>query len=89
LKAALEALGAEVETLLGRVRVGAPPGSVRPRSHLVLRIRLGGQTWHADVGFGRGTLLESRFGLAGFALDPGDRVVPTAAAHESPAAAHR
>jgi N-hydroxyarylamine O-acetyltransferase len=58
LKSALEALGAEVETLLGRVRVGAPPGSVRPRSHLVLRVHSGGETWHADVGFGRGTLLE-------------------------------
>jgi N-hydroxyarylamine O-acetyltransferase len=58
LKAALEALGAEVELLLARVRVGAAPGVIRPRSHLVLRVRADGQTWHADVGFGFGTLLE-------------------------------
>src|SRR5919201_4472917 len=38
LKAALEALGAEVEMLLARVRVGRPPGTPRPRTHLVLRV---------------------------------------------------
>ena len=58
LKAALEALGAEVDLLLARVRVGRPSGSPRPRTHLVLRVRSGGAVWHADVGFGRGTLLE-------------------------------
>jgi N-hydroxyarylamine O-acetyltransferase len=58
LKAALEALGAEVEMLLARVRVGRPPGSPRPRTHLVLRVRADGADWHADVGFGHGTLLE-------------------------------
>jgi N-hydroxyarylamine O-acetyltransferase len=58
LKAALEALGAEVELLLARVRRGAPPGTVRPRSHLVLRVHMGGASWHADVGFGGGTLLQ-------------------------------
>ncbi len=58
LKAALEALGAEVEPMLARVRRGAPAGTVRPRSHLVLRVRSGGASWHADVGFGGGTLLE-------------------------------
>jgi N-hydroxyarylamine O-acetyltransferase len=58
LKAALEALGAEVEMLLARVRVGRPPGSSRPRTHLVLRVRADGAEWHADVGFGHGTLLE-------------------------------
>jgi len=57
LKAALEALGLEVDLVLGRVRWGAPPGSVRPRSHLLLRVRDGdGALWHADVGFGVGTL---------------------------------
>ncbi len=55
LKAALEALGAEVDLMLARVRFGSPPGSVRPRSHLVLRVRADGATWHADVGFGNGT----------------------------------
>ena len=58
LKSALEALGAEVDMLLARVRVGAPPGSQRPRTHLVLRVRAEGGDWHADVGFGHGTLLE-------------------------------
>ena len=58
LKAALEALGARVELILARVRVGAPPGAVRPRSHLLLRVEHAGATWHADVGFGAGTLLE-------------------------------
>jgi N-hydroxyarylamine O-acetyltransferase len=58
LKAALEALGAEVEPLLARVRIGSASDAVRPRSHLVLRVRERGMTWHADVGFGRGGLLE-------------------------------
>jgi N-hydroxyarylamine O-acetyltransferase len=58
LKAALEALGAEVDLLLARVRIGAPSGGVRPRSHLVLRVRADGASWHADVGFGLGSLLE-------------------------------
>ena len=58
LKAALEALGAEVDLFLARVRFGAEPGVTRPRSHLVLRARADGASWHADVGFGLGTLLE-------------------------------
>jgi N-hydroxyarylamine O-acetyltransferase len=58
LGAALEALGAEVDLLLARVRVGAPPGAIRPRSHLLLRVRAEGSTWHADVGFGRGSPFE-------------------------------
>jgi len=58
LKAALEALGAEVEPMLARVRFGAPANTVRPRSHLVLRVNADGASWHADVGFGAGTPLE-------------------------------
>jgi N-hydroxyarylamine O-acetyltransferase len=58
LKAALEALGAEVEMFLARVRLGAQPGVLRPRSHLVLGVRKDGAEWHADVGFGMGTLFE-------------------------------
>jgi N-hydroxyarylamine O-acetyltransferase len=58
LKAALEALGAEVDLLLARVRSGGAPGVTRPRSHLVLRVKTDGGSWHADVGFGLGTLLE-------------------------------
>ena len=58
LAAVLRALGAEVEPMLARVRVGRAPGVPRPRTHLVLRVRAGGQVWLADVGFGSGTLLE-------------------------------
>jgi N-hydroxyarylamine O-acetyltransferase len=57
-KGALEAVGARVEPLLARVRVGAEPGVTRPRSHLLLRVELDGGCWHADVGFGMGTPLE-------------------------------
>jgi N-hydroxyarylamine O-acetyltransferase len=58
LKAALQALGAEVDVFLARVRAGAAPGVMRPRGHLVLRVRAEGASWHADVGFGLGSLLE-------------------------------
>jgi N-hydroxyarylamine O-acetyltransferase len=59
LASALEHLGLGVEPMLARVRAGAPPGTVRPRSHLVLRVTDGdGRAWHADVGLGRGTLLD-------------------------------
>lgn len=58
LKAALEALGARVELFLARVRAGRPAGRVSPRTHLVLRVHADGRDWHADAGFGRGTLLE-------------------------------
>jgi len=58
LAAALEALGCEVELFLARVRYGAPPGVVRPRGHLLLKVRRDGESWHADVGFGLGTLFE-------------------------------
>ncbi len=58
LKAALQTLGAEVDLFLARVRLGAPPGVTRPRSHLVLRVRDGESEWHADVGFGNASLLE-------------------------------
>jgi N-hydroxyarylamine O-acetyltransferase len=55
---ALEALGAEVEPILARVRVGAPVGTIRGRTHLLLRVTMDGEVWHADVGFGVGTLME-------------------------------
>jgi N-hydroxyarylamine O-acetyltransferase len=58
LAAALEALGMEVAPMLARVRSGAPPGTIRPRSHLLLRVRDETGDWHADVGFGLGTLLD-------------------------------
>jgi N-hydroxyarylamine O-acetyltransferase len=59
LASALEHLGLTVEPMLARVRRGAPPGTVRPRSHLVLRVTDDEErAWHADVGFGLGTLLD-------------------------------
>jgi N-hydroxyarylamine O-acetyltransferase len=59
LAGALAALGAEVELLLARVRMGAPRDAPpRPRSHLLLRVQEDGAIWHADAGFGAGTLLE-------------------------------
>lgn len=58
LRSALLELGAEVDMFLARVRLGAPPGTVRPRSHLVLRVRDDSGDWLADVGFGSGTQLE-------------------------------
>jgi N-hydroxyarylamine O-acetyltransferase len=54
-KAALEELGAEVEPILARV---GDRSTERSRTHLLLRVHLDGEVWHADVGFGRGTLLE-------------------------------
>ena len=59
LASALEHLGLQVETMLARVRVGAAPADARPTGHLVLRATDGnGDAWHADVGFGLGTLLD-------------------------------
>jgi N-hydroxyarylamine O-acetyltransferase len=59
LGAALSHIGLEVEPMLARVRAGTRAGAIRPRSHLVLRVRdSDGAVWHADVGFGRGTPLD-------------------------------
>ncbi len=62
LKAAFEALGAEVDMFLARMRLGTKPGVVRPRSHLLLRVSENGASWHADVGFPRGMLEPIPFG---------------------------
>ena len=90
LRAALEALGAEVEPILGRV--GPRDAPDRARSHLLLRVRAEGQVWHADVGFGSGTLLEpipfgparstsSRAGAAAWSRD-GSQLVRQAAGED-------
>ena len=56
-KAALEALGIDdVTPMLARVRLAARDHE-RPRTHLLLRVEIGGKAWHADVGFGRDSLL--------------------------------
>ena len=38
----LEVLGIEVDMFLARMRLGAKPGVVRPRSHLLLRVKENG-----------------------------------------------
>jgi N-hydroxyarylamine O-acetyltransferase len=59
LSSALEHLGLQVEPMLARVRVGGAPAEARPTTHLVLRVTDGeGEKWHADAGFGLGTLLD-------------------------------
>lgn len=50
-RAALEGLGFQVDALAARVRVGAP-GTVRPRTHMLLLVRLPEGPFLADVGFG-------------------------------------
>ncbi|MGD1057644.1 MAG: arylamine N-acetyltransferase [Solirubrobacteraceae bacterium] len=62
LKAALEALGMEVDMFLARMRLGTEPGVMRPPTHLLLRVRENGASWHADVGFARGILEPIPFG---------------------------
>ena len=37
---------------------GCAPGEIRGRTHLLLRVGDGERHWHADVGFGSGTLIE-------------------------------
>jgi N-hydroxyarylamine O-acetyltransferase len=51
-KRALTALGFEVEGLICRSRWGRAPGDDPPRAHMALRVRLDGEDWFADVGFG-------------------------------------
>jgi N-hydroxyarylamine O-acetyltransferase len=59
LASALEHLGLGVEPMLARVRAGGGPPERRPQGHALLRVTDGvGRQWHADVGFGLGTLLD-------------------------------
>lgn len=59
LASALEHLGLRVEPMLARVRAGGAPRESRPVGHLVLRVTdEDDRQWHADVGFGLGTLLD-------------------------------
>jgi len=52
--AALAPLGFPVTPLAARVRSGAPPGTVRPRTHMLLAVDLPQGRFLADVGFGGG-----------------------------------
>ena len=62
---ALEALGFAVGGLAARVLWGQPDDAVTARSHMLLRIDLGGRAYIADVGFGGLTL------TAPLLLEPG------------------
>jgi N-hydroxyarylamine O-acetyltransferase len=53
---ALEAIGFTVRGLAARVRWNAPPGVIRPRTHMLLLVGIDGEDWLADVGFGGLTL---------------------------------
>jgi N-hydroxyarylamine O-acetyltransferase len=67
LASALEHMGLDVEPMLARVVAGGAPRETRPTGHLALRVTdEDGRQWHADVGFGLGTLLDPiPFGPAG------------------------
>ncbi|HEY1616959.1 MAG TPA: arylamine N-acetyltransferase [Streptosporangiaceae bacterium] len=59
LASALEHMGLQVEPMLARVGVGGAAQETRPVGHLALRVTdVEGLQWHADVGFGLGTLLD-------------------------------
>jgi len=62
---ALEQLGFMVSGLAARVLWGQPDDAITARSHMLLRIELGGLTYIADVGFGGLTL------TAPLLLEPG------------------
>jgi N-hydroxyarylamine O-acetyltransferase len=55
-KHALESIGFDVIGLSARVSWNVPPDEVLPRTHMLLHIRLDGQAYIADVGFGGVTL---------------------------------
>jgi N-hydroxyarylamine O-acetyltransferase len=55
--AVLEQCGFHVTPLAARVRWGAPAGSVRPKTHMLLAVDVEGERWVADVGFGGDGLL--------------------------------
>ncbi|WP_374770032.1 arylamine N-acetyltransferase [Streptomyces sp. NBC_01463] len=68
LAAALRALGFDVTLLAARVVLGAGPGDIRPRTHMLMRVGVPGEPvpYLADVGFGAaGSLLEPLPLLAG------------------------
>ncbi len=52
LKAALEALGFAVRGLAARVLWNVPPGTVRPRTHMLLLVEAGALPYVVDAGFG-------------------------------------
>lgn len=49
---ALKSLGFAASGLAGRVLWNRPDGALTPRSHMVLSVDIGGETWLVDAGFG-------------------------------------
>lgn len=50
--AVLRAFGFAVRGLAAKVTWMQPPDTMRPRTHMLLEVEIGGETWIADVGFG-------------------------------------
>jgi len=78
----LAALGFEVEGLAARVRWNAPPDApAQPRTHHVLNVRVDGEPWLVDVGFG-GCVLTAPLRLQPHVEQPAEhdtyRLVPIA-----------
>jgi len=58
LLAALREIGFEARPLAARVEWMAADGETRPRTHMLIRVDLDGETWLADAGFGGLTLTD-------------------------------
>lgn len=50
--ALLRQLGFDATPLTGRVVLGGPDDALPPRTHQMVRVRVGGRDWLSDVGFG-------------------------------------
>ena len=84
---ALRTLGFDVTLLAARVRVGAKPGDVRPRTHMLMLVKAphDAQRYLADVGFGSGGALLDPMPLApGEVVDHPRRHRLTVAATDGP-----
>ena len=51
-EAVLRTIGFEVTGLIARVLWGHPDDAITPQTHMLLHVRLDGEIWLADVGFG-------------------------------------
>ncbi len=68
---ALSALGFQVSPLSARVRIDRPREVLPPRTHLFLRVQVGGESWLTDVGVGALSLTRAlRFDLDGEQATP-------------------
>lgn len=68
---ALRSMGFAVAGLAARVLWNQPEGAVRPRTHMLLRVDVGGEAHVADVGFGGLTLTAPlRLGVEGAQATP-------------------